>query len=89
MDLVQFEGTEQKIKGGKMKIAVTSKGSDLDAEVDPRFGRAAYIIVVDSETFNFEVLDNKDNATFNLAVSLKLRRAIVLLLLCIFLKFFY
>ena len=44
-----------------MKIAVTSTGTDLDSQVDPRFGRAAYILVVDSETFDFEVLDNKEN----------------------------
>ncbi|MGD9107129.1 MAG: NifB/NifX family molybdenum-iron cluster-binding protein [Desulfobacterales bacterium] len=44
-----------------MKIAVTSKGFNLDDPVDPRFGRAAYILVVDSETFDFEVLDNKEN----------------------------
>ena len=45
-----------------MKIAVTSQGTDLDAQVDPRFGRAAYILIVDSETLDFEVLDNKENA---------------------------
>ena len=44
-----------------MKIAVTSQGTDLDAEVDPRFGRAPYFVVVDSETFAFEALDNKEN----------------------------
>ena len=44
-----------------MKIAVTSKGVELNSEVDPRFGRAAYILVVDSETLSFEVLDNKEN----------------------------
>ena len=44
-----------------MKIAVTSTGTDLDSDVDPRFGRAKYIIIVDSETFDFEVLDNKEN----------------------------
>ncbi|MBW1783026.1 MAG: NifB/NifX family molybdenum-iron cluster-binding protein [Deltaproteobacteria bacterium] len=44
-----------------MKIAVTSTGTDINAEVDPRFGRAAYILIVDSETFEFEVLDNKEN----------------------------
>jgi predicted Fe-Mo cluster-binding NifX family protein len=44
-----------------MKIAVTSKGTGLDDPVDPRFGRAAYILVVDSETFDFDVLDNKEN----------------------------
>lgn len=44
-----------------MKIAITSKGTDLDSEVDPRFGRASYFLIVDSETFDFEVLDNKTN----------------------------
>ncbi|RLC27862.1 MAG: dinitrogenase iron-molybdenum cofactor biosynthesis protein [Deltaproteobacteria bacterium] len=44
-----------------MKIAVTSTGTDLDSEVDPRFGRAPYFLLVDSETLDFEVLDNKEN----------------------------
>ena len=44
-----------------MKIAVTSTGTDLDSQVDPRFGRALYIVIVDSETLDFEVLDNKEN----------------------------
>ncbi len=44
-----------------MKIAVTSRGTDLDAQVDPRFGRAAYIIIVDSDTMEFKALDNKEN----------------------------
>ncbi len=45
-----------------MKIAITSQGTDLDAKVDPRFGRAAYILTLDSETMTFDVLDNKENA---------------------------
>ena len=44
-----------------MKIAVTSKGTEIDSEVDPRFGRAAYILIVDTETLDFEALDNKEN----------------------------
>ncbi len=44
-----------------MKIAVTSTGTDLDSQVDPRFGRAAYILIVESDSFDFEVLDNKEN----------------------------
>ncbi|MBW2603818.1 MAG: NifB/NifX family molybdenum-iron cluster-binding protein [Deltaproteobacteria bacterium] len=44
-----------------MKIAVTSQGTNLDSQVDPRFGRAAYILIVDTETFDFEVLNNKEN----------------------------
>jgi predicted Fe-Mo cluster-binding NifX family protein len=45
-----------------MKIAVTSQGTNLSSKIDPRFGRAAYILIVDTETFEFEVLDNKENA---------------------------
>ncbi len=44
-----------------MKIAVTSKGIDLDSQIDPRFGRAAYILVVDTQTLEFDVLDNSEN----------------------------
>ena len=44
-----------------MKIAITSKGRDLEAQVDPRFGRASYIIVVDTDTREFEVIDNETN----------------------------
>jgi len=44
-----------------MKIAVTSTGKDLGSEVDPRFGRASYLLIVDSETLDFEVIDNMEN----------------------------
>ncbi len=45
-----------------MKVAITAQGTDLDAEVDPRFGRAAYFLIVDSESLAFEALDNGANA---------------------------
>ena len=45
-----------------MKIAITSMGNDLDSIVDHRFGRAAYILIVESETLEFEVINNKENA---------------------------
>ncbi len=44
-----------------MKIAVTSQGNTLDSNLDPRFGRADYILVVDTETLKFEALDNTRN----------------------------
>jgi predicted Fe-Mo cluster-binding NifX family protein len=44
-----------------MKIAVTSTGTELDSPVDPRFGRAAFILIVDSDSFDYEVLDNSEN----------------------------
>lgn len=44
-----------------MKVAVTSSGKDLNAEVDPRFGRAAYFIIVDPDTMEYKVVENTQN----------------------------
>ena len=41
-----------------MKIAITSKGKDLNAEIDPRFGRCMYIIIFDLETQDIELKEN-------------------------------
>ena len=44
-----------------MKIAVTARGVTLDDDVDPRFGRAPYILFVDVDTLEFEAVDNSTN----------------------------
>ena len=41
-----------------MKIAISATGRTLDAEVDPRFGRCQYFILIDTETMQFEALEN-------------------------------
>ncbi|MGC8658602.1 MAG: NifB/NifX family molybdenum-iron cluster-binding protein [Desulfomonilaceae bacterium] len=41
-----------------MKIAVTSTGTTLESQVDPRFGRAPFIIIVDDEFNVIEAIDN-------------------------------
>ena len=41
-----------------MKIAISTAGANLDAEVDPRFGRCEHFIAVDPETMKFEVIEN-------------------------------
>jgi predicted Fe-Mo cluster-binding NifX family protein len=44
-----------------MKLAVTSQGKNLQSPLDPRFGRAKYFIVVDTETGAFSAVDNAVN----------------------------
>lgn len=44
-----------------MMIAFPSKGSDLDAFLDGRFGRSPRFLLVDSETGAWEPLENGDN----------------------------
>ncbi len=44
-----------------MKLAITSTGDTLSSEIDPRFGRAAYFIIVDPETLEYEAVENSQN----------------------------
>lgn len=41
-----------------MKIAVAASGDNLEAPADPRFGRCNYFVIVDSDTMEFQALDN-------------------------------
>lgn len=44
-----------------MKVAVTCQDSEKDSPVDPRFGRARWIALVDTETGDSEIYDNAVN----------------------------
>ncbi len=41
-----------------MKIAIAASGKDLDARVDPRFGRAPYFLIVETPGMSLEALAN-------------------------------
>ena len=41
-----------------MKIAVSATAPHLDAEIDPRFGRCQYFLIVDTESTEFEAIEN-------------------------------
>ena len=43
-----------------MKIAISSSGQILDSQIDRRFGRAEYFIIVETDSMAFEVLDNEN-----------------------------
>jgi predicted Fe-Mo cluster-binding NifX family protein len=40
------------------KICVTSQGKTLDSNIDPRFGRCQYFIIVDKDSMEFEAVEN-------------------------------
>jgi predicted Fe-Mo cluster-binding NifX family protein len=42
----------------KMKICVSATADNLEAQLDPRFGRCLYLVIVDSETMQFEAIPN-------------------------------
>lgn len=44
-----------------MKVVITAQGKTLNDQVDPRFGRARFFIVADTETGEFGAVDNVQN----------------------------
>jgi len=50
------------IKGKDVeKIAISASDQSLEAQVDPRFGRASYFLLVNPETMEFEAVANRQN----------------------------
>ncbi len=45
-----------------MRIAVTAVQSGLDAEMDPRFGRCPFFVIVETDNLSFEAIDNEAQA---------------------------
>jgi predicted Fe-Mo cluster-binding NifX family protein len=44
-----------------MKVAISAQSNDIDSLVDPRFGRARWLIVADSQTGEWQAHDNAAN----------------------------
>jgi predicted Fe-Mo cluster-binding NifX family protein len=45
-----------------MKIAVSSAGKNLASQLDPRFGRCNYFLIIDTQDMSFEVCGNENTA---------------------------
>ena len=42
-----------------MRIAITAKSNILESDIDPRFGRCNYFLIVDTDTMNFDSISNE------------------------------
>ena len=42
-----------------MKIGISATNNTLDADVDPRFGRCPYFLIIETDTMNVETLINE------------------------------
>lgn len=52
------------VGGGDVKVLVTADGENLDANVDTKFARAPYFLVVDTENLSFEAIKNESANEF-------------------------
>jgi predicted Fe-Mo cluster-binding NifX family protein len=52
-----YSNTKKKEKVS-MKVAVTAKGKTLESEIDPRFGRCPYFLIVDVNDLTFHAISN-------------------------------
>ncbi|MBN1841838.1 MAG: NifB/NifX family molybdenum-iron cluster-binding protein [Deltaproteobacteria bacterium] len=41
-----------------MKVAITSKGKSMDSEIEPRFSRSPFFVIVDTETGGVKAFEN-------------------------------
>lgn len=60
-----------------MKIAVTAQGRDLSSDVDPRFGRAKYFLIVETETGDHQAADNAQNLNASQGAGIQAGRNVV------------
>lgn len=60
-----------------MKIAVTSSGNELISDIGPRFGRSRCFIIVDPQTFEYDIAENKQNSSLPQGAGIQAAKTIV------------
>ncbi|MCK5310568.1 MAG: NifB/NifX family molybdenum-iron cluster-binding protein [Desulfobacteraceae bacterium] len=45
-----------------MKVVVSSTGEDINSQIDPRFGRCSFFIIIDTKDMSFESFNNENIA---------------------------
>jgi predicted Fe-Mo cluster-binding NifX family protein len=46
-----------------MKIAITANEENLESDIDTRFGRCRFFLIIDTDTMNFESISNEGAMT--------------------------
>lgn len=60
-----------------MRIAISSQGKVIESQVDPRFGRAKYFIIYDSETNQSSLYNNSQNLNLAQGAGIQTARNVV------------
>ncbi len=60
-----------------MKIAITTHGKDLEADIDPRFGRARGFLIYDTDSADVQYIDNTENMQAMQGAGIQASRAII------------
>lgn len=60
-----------------MKIAITATDKNLSSTIDPRFGRAAYFIVIDSESGDYYAVENSQNLNLPQGAGIQAAKTII------------
>ncbi|MBN2078364.1 MAG: NifB/NifX family molybdenum-iron cluster-binding protein [Spirochaetes bacterium] len=60
-----------------MRIAISSRGETLDAELDERFGRAAYFIIFDTEKGDSSSIANTQNLELAQGAGIQSARTVI------------
>ncbi len=60
-----------------MRVAVTSTGPDTASQVDPRFGRADWFVVVDTSSGQIKAIDNSAGADARSGAGVQAAQAVV------------
>jgi predicted Fe-Mo cluster-binding NifX family protein len=60
-----------------MILAISSQGPTLESMVDPRFGRAPYFIIYDTETDDFKAVNNSENVNAMQGAGVQASQAVV------------
>jgi predicted Fe-Mo cluster-binding NifX family protein len=60
-----------------MKIAVTSTGNELISDMDPRFGRAKCFLIIDPQTLEYDIAENRQNLSLPQGAGIQAAKTIV------------